>query len=82
MPVSSNIVSETPSHNPTEKPMNQTPLTNVREYGEGAEVILAPETEIGRLCIVATNAGGHNCTSVDLLDLLAWLRANRPDLLS
>jgi hypothetical protein len=32
--------------------------------------------------ISASNEGGHNGTWVDLLDLIKWLRANRPELLA
>ena len=36
----------------------------------------------GRLTIVATNEGGYNSTSVDLLDLISWIKENIPDLLT
>lgn len=62
--------------------MDKTILKNVREYGEGAEVTLEADEKNGRLCIVASNECGFNCTAVDLLDLIAWLKSNRPDLLS
>lgn len=48
-------------------------LDGVREYSEGFEVELS-RADNGRLCIVAVNEGGHNCTQVDLLDLLECLR--------
>lgn len=35
----------------------------------------------GRLVLRARNEGGHNATEVDLLELIAWLKNNRPDLL-
>ncbi len=42
-------------------------MSNVREYAEGYPVVL--------------NEGGHNGTAVDLLDVIAWVKANRPELL-
>lgn len=65
-----------------------TKMTGVREYAEKMEVELfveQPDKYNGldreRLVIQAYNEGGHNSTSVDLLDLLYWLRTNRPDLM-
>lgn len=55
-------------------------LDGVREYGEEDTVELRVDGR-GRLCVVAINEGGYNSTWVDLLDLIAWLRAHRPDLL-
>ena len=56
-------------------------MHGVTEYAEGLDVRLQLEDN-GRLIISAKNEGGYNGTSVDLLELLAWLRANRPDLMS
>ena len=72
-------------------------LIGVREYAESYPVqlvrqepkILTERAYFGpanapdehRWVVSATNEGGHNSTSIDLLDLIAWLRANRPDLL-
>lgn len=53
---------------------------DIREYREERTVHLGV-VENGRICVIATNEGGYNSTAVDLLDLLTWLRANRPDLL-
>ena len=76
--------------------MGDTPalMNGVTEYAEGYEVRLVettgtyvgdkPETEWpgrGRLAIKALNEAGHNCTEVDLLEVLAWVKANRPDLM-
>ena len=76
--------------------MGDTPalMNGVTEYAEGYEVQLVettgtyvgdkPETEWpgrGRLAIKALNEAGHNCTEVDLLEVLAWVKANRPDLM-
>ncbi len=70
-------------------------MDGVTEYAEGYEVHLVettgtyisgkPEHEWpghGRLAIKAFNEAGHNCTEVDLLELLAWAKANRPDLMA
>jgi hypothetical protein len=57
-------------------------LVGVREYGEGQPVSLVADKDNPRLCIVAVNEGGHNSTSVDLLDLIQWVHANRPELLT
>ena len=58
-------------------------MADVREHGEGLDVELAHDTEAGgRLVIRAYNEAGHASTAVDLLDLIAWLKANRPDLLA
>ena len=70
-------------------------MTGVREYCEQYPVALVlvsphaerPEygplpTEGPRWCVQAMNEGGHNSTSIDLLDLIQWLRANRPELLA
>lgn len=69
-------------------------MEGVREYSEEMEVRLeategmykygVPDEEReghGRLVIRAWNEGGYNSTQVDLLELLQWLRENRPDLL-
>jgi hypothetical protein len=55
-------------------------MEGVREYAEGRAVVIA-ETADGRPTVVAENEAGHNNTQVDLIDLLAWVRANRPELL-
>ena len=70
-------------------------MIGVTEYGEGDEVRLVetrgtyaggvPEEErigLGRLAIRALNEAGHNCTEVDLLEVLAWVKAHRPDLMA
>lgn len=46
-------------------------LPGIREYNEERTVELWQD-ENGRLTIVAFNEGGHNSTSVDLSDLLAF----------
>ena len=70
-------------------------MDGVTEYAEGYEVRLVettgtytsgkPEAEWagrGRLTIKALNEAGYNCTEVDLLEILAWVKANRPDLMA
>lgn len=59
-----------------EKP---TPMETVREYSGQMSVELGEEKE--RMVVTAYNEGGFNFTNVDLLDLLEWLSANRPDIL-
>lgn len=64
-------------------------MVGVREYGEGDSVLLKTTTEDSfgeelptpRLTLVATNECGYNATSVDLLDVLQWVKRYRPDLL-
>lgn len=57
-------------------------MAGVREYSADYPVELREDEDNGRLVIRAINEGGHNVTHVDLLDLLAWLRSRRPDLLA
>lgn len=72
-----------------------TTMTGVREYAEGYDVELVelPMTATfgspvsarpggGRLVVRAWNEGHYNLTEIDLLDLVAWMKANRPDLLA
>ena len=75
---------------------NDLPMDGVTEYCEGLPVHLAKtsgtytdpttpsETWLGhgRLCVQAQNEGGHNCTQVDLIELLVWFRRHQPDLLA
>ena len=55
--------------------------TIAREYSEGMEVGVDREEDSNRWIVRAYNEGGHNCTEVDILDLVDWLRKNKPDLL-
>lgn len=70
-------------------------MEGVTEYSEGYEVRLVETTGVylsgipehqcpgyGRLVIKASNESGYNCTEVDLLEMLAWLKSNRPDLMA
>lgn len=69
-------------------------MVGVTEYAEGHEVRLVettgaytsgvPESQWpgrGRLAVKAWNEGGGNCVEIDLLELLAWVKANRPELI-
>jgi hypothetical protein len=55
-------------------------MDGVREYCDGEPVALV-EAENGRLAVRAWNECRNNITDVDLLDVIAWVRANRPELL-
>jgi hypothetical protein len=54
-------------------------MEGVKEYSEGMVVELVVHK--GRLVIRAYNEGGYNCTDVDALQLVGWLRVHRPDIL-
>ena len=69
-------------------------MVGVREYAEGYAVKLVttsgsfdgrkPECDWpghGRIAVRAMNEGGCACTEIDLLDLISWVKANRPDML-
>lgn len=58
-------------------------MEGVREYTQGRKVQLAKRFENGQVhcAIVAYNEGGFAQTQVDLIDVLAWLATNDPDLL-
>src|SRR5882724_6631271 len=62
-----------------------TEMAGVREYAEGMPVRLvcrAPLAEAApRAVIAALNEAGCNGVDIDVLDLIEWLRANRPELL-
>lgn len=60
-------------------PMGNIEMSNVREYAEGYPVVLNDERD--RLTISALDEYGYNGTAVDLLDVIAWVKANRPELL-
>jgi len=55
-------------------------MEGVREYAEEMDVQLVQQDD-GRWVIKAKNEAGHNCTLVDVLDLVNWLYMNKPDLL-
>jgi hypothetical protein len=52
----------------------------VREY-MGEDIVNLKTLDNGILVIEAINEGGHNSTEVDLLQLIQWLKINRPELL-
>ena len=53
-------------------------MVGVAEYGEELEVSLGYEK--GRPVIVALNESGYRCTFVDLIQVLDWVRVNKPEL--
>lgn len=55
-------------------------MDGVSEYAEGYDVELLLNDE-GILVIRALNEGGYNCTEVDLIQLINWLKQEHPDLL-
>lgn len=63
-------------------------MVGVREYCEEYPVELSDGTNTGvyddytdRYVIRAINEGGHNSVEIDLIDLLTWLKENKPELL-
>ena len=60
----------------------QNVMTGVREYAEGMDVELKFDDEENRFVIYAKNEAGHNCTMVDLLDVLEWVQMNKPKLIN
>jgi hypothetical protein len=67
-------------------------LTAIREYTEQLPVAISVresrqlgnrwDAGVGRLVIEASNQGGFDGVEVDLLDVIKWVRENRPDLLA
>lgn len=55
-------------------------MDGVTEYSEDLPALLEQHNQ--RWVISALNEGGCNGTMVDVLQLVEWLRKNRPDLLS
>ena len=53
-------------------------MDGVREYNEGMPVELDYDEDSDRLCVISRNEGGHDCTVVDLEDLILWLKKNNP----
>ena len=54
-------------------------MIGVEEYEEELEVKLGYEKS--RPTIVAFNESGYCCTSVDLIQVLGWVRVNKPELI-
>lgn len=55
-------------------------MQGVVEYNEGLDVFIG-QRDGGRVVIMASNDGGFNGGEIDVLDLIAWLKQNRRDLL-
>ena len=53
-------------------------MDGVTEYCECEDVKI--KGKAGNEIIEALNEGGHNCTQVDLRELLGWIKKNRPDI--
>ena len=71
---------------------NEIELEGVREYCEEYPVLLKQNTTthsfvldkdvlIDRPVLVGVNEGGYNSVEIDLLDLIEWLKNNKPELL-
>lgn len=62
-------------------------MIDIKEYNEGekVKVCILGENKQGidpnTLVIRALNEGGYNCTEVDLLHLINWVKENMPELL-
>jgi len=66
-------------------------MIKIHDYAEGLPVEITtlnpkdtyPEGLLKRprLVIKALNEGGCNCTLVDLIDVLRWVKENKPELL-
>lgn len=57
--------------------------TDIREYAENYEVnIRKNKFTNNRLAIESFNEGHCNCTWVDLIDVIDWVKANMPELLN
>ena len=54
-------------------------MKDIREYVEGFPVEL--DIDRGREVVIACNDGGYNSTAIDILDLIAYLKEKRPELL-
>lgn len=57
-------------------------MAGVREYAEEYTVELWSDDDNGRLVVRAQNQGGHDCTHVDLVDLIKWVSENMPELMT
>ena len=61
-------------------------MDGVTEYEEGMEVKLVYEkdrhTKKERYMVLAMNEAGHCCTQVDLIQLLDWVKTNKPELIN
>lgn len=61
-------------------------MDGVTEYEEGMEVKLVYQndrhTKKERYMVLAMNEAGHCCTKVDLIQLLDWVKTNKPELIN
>ena len=58
-------------------------MASVREYGDGMPVELGLiQGQQIRPIVVAKNQNGHDCTAIDLLDIIEWVKDNMPELLA
>ena len=61
-------------------------MDGVTEYEEGMEVKLMYQkdrhTKKERYMVLAMNEAGHCCTRVDLIQLLDWVKINKPELIN
>ena len=61
-------------------------MDGVTEYEEGMEVKLVYQkdrhTKKERYMVLAMNEAGHCCTRVDLIQLLDWVKTNKPELMN
>jgi hypothetical protein len=61
-------------------------MDDVTEYEEGMEVKLVyqkdEQTKKERYMVLAKNEAGHCCTRVDLIQLLDWVKINKPELIN
>ena len=61
-------------------------MDDVTEYEEGMEVKLVYQkdrhTKKERYMVLANNEAGHCCTRVDLIQLLDWVKINKPELIN
>ena len=53
----------------------------IREYSEEMRVEILFSEEHKRWIVKALNEGGYNWTQVDLIDLIEWIKINKPELL-
>lgn len=54
--------------------------TEIREYHEGLPVVIIPTTS-DRWVITAMNECGNNWVDIDLIDVVDWVKHNKPELL-
>ncbi len=57
-------------------------MIKIREYDEEMDVEIKQDKEYNnRLVIKAYTEGGYRATIVDLLDIIKWVKENKPELL-